>query len=522
MRSRRPTLRLAPYIATFGLLGSALAWQGSPTFVDNEAGIAPKVVVANYGVPATDADQTADQTAATPTPAAASPATPAPAPSDDATHATTPAPSAAPEGGHVIAELPQQMVKPFSLVGVTWASGMPATAEIEVQWHGSSGWSAWTDLHQDLVPVDDGPGRPGTEPQWVDWADGIAVRVTNPTPATPVDLQVAAVTGSQSSDIAPMAATQPGIILRSQWGARAAGSCASPQYGPSTQGAVIHHTAGKNSYTAAESAGIVRSIQAYHMSSRDWCDIGYNFLVDRYGQIFEGRGGGIDRPVRGAHAGNATVNEHAVGVSLMGTFTSEDATPEMKNSVAQLVAWRFAIAGVPAKGVVETGGKQYNRIGGHRDVVSTACPGELVYKWIGAPGGLRDQVEGILASTPPAAPAPQPPAAPAPAPVVQTQAPAPPPAPVVVTTPTGLEVTKRYVRKLKLEWDSVPGAKKYQIRVSREKSMSYPKVEDSIDTDQKVKLRASGQRYYVQVRAVRPDGSKTSWSDKVKTKTKSP
>ena len=517
MRSRRPTLRLAPYIVTFGLLGSALAWQGAPALFGEDAGTAREVVVANYGVPAVEGG---DPTTS-PSPVEPSPATPDPAPTGTPSQEPAPESQAASEGGYVIAELPQQTVAPFSLVGVTWASGMPATAEIEVQWHGSGGWSAWTHLHQDLVPVDDGPGRPGTEPQWVDWADGIAVRVTNPTPATPVDLKVAAVTGSKATDIAPMAATQPGIILRSQWGARAAGSCASPQYGPSTQGAVIHHTAGKNSYTAAESPGIVRSIQAYHMSARDWCDIGYNFLVDRYGQIFEGRGGGIDRPVRGAHAGNATVNENSVGVSLMGTFTSEDATPEMKNAVAQLVAWRFAIAGIPAKGVVDAGGKQYNRISGHRDVVSTACPGELVYNWIGAPGGLRDQVEGILASSPPPAPAAQPPAPPpaepAPAPVIQTQAPAPPPA---VTTPTGLEVTKRYVRKLKLEWDSVPGAKKYQIRVSRERSMSYPKVEDSIDTDQKVKLRASGQRYYVQVRAVRPDGSKTSWSDKVKTSTK--
>jgi hypothetical protein len=491
-----------------------LVWQGTPAWFGNDAGIAPKVVVANYGVPTTEATQAE----ATPSPESAD-GVPEPA--------AEPAP--ADDGGYVIAELPQQTVEPFSLVGVTWASGMPATAEIQVQWHGSGGWSDWTDLHQDLVPVDDGPGRPGTEPQRVDWADGIAVRVTNAEPATPVDLQVAAVTGSDTSEIAPMAATQPAIILRDQWGARAASSCADPQYGPSTQGAVIHHTVNKNTYTAAESTGIVRSIQAYHMDSRNWCDIGYNFLVDRYGQVFEGRGGGIDQPVRAAHSGNAEVNEQTFGVSLMGTFTTEDATPEMKAATAQLVSWRFGLAAIPAKGTVSIGGRSLERISGHRDVVSTECPGEYVYAWLGAAGGLRDQVEQILASgaepaAPPADPAAEPAVPPAEeavvTPVVEAAPPAAPAPPPEVTVPTGLKVAKRYTRKLKLVWDAVPGAKKYYVRVSREKSMSYPKVQDSSDTDEKVELRASGQRYYVQVRAVRPDGSKTSWSDKVKTSTK--
>ncbi|MFL6089230.1 MAG: peptidoglycan recognition protein [Aeromicrobium sp.] len=515
MRSRRVVLRLAPYVLTVGLLGSTLAWQGSPArWFGSDAATAPKVVVANYDVPATEAGSAPAPAATDPAPA---PAAPAPAA----------APTRSPDGGYVIAELPQQTVTPFSLVGVTWASGMPQTAEIEVQWHGKAGWSAWTDLHQDLVPAEDGPGRPGTEPQWVDWADGIAVRVTSAAPATPVDLQVAAVTGSQASDIAPMAATQPGIIMRAQWGARAPGNCADPQYGPSTQGAVIHHTAGKNSYTAAESAGIVRAIQAYHMDSRNWCDIGYNFLVDRYGQIFEGRGGGIDRPVRAAHSGNAAVNEQTTGVSLMGTFSNEDATPEMKAATTQLVAWKFAISGIPAKGQVAIGGKVLERISGHRDVLSTDCPGQFVYNWIQAPGGLRDQVEQILASGPPAAappPAAQPAPPPAPTPVVQTVAPAPPPPPPAppapLTIPTGLKAAKRAPNSLKFVWNGVPGAR-YEVRVSRLKSMAYPKVQGSTDTDERLKVKARNQTYYAQVRALRPGGSeKTGWSPVIKTSTK--
>ena len=66
--------------------------------------------------------------------------------------------------------------------------------------------------------------------------------------------------------------------------------------------AVVHHTAGSNSYTAAQSAAIVRAIELYHVKGNGWNDIGYNFLVDKYGQVFEGRIGGIERNVVGAHA----------------------------------------------------------------------------------------------------------------------------------------------------------------------------------------------------------------------------
>ena len=111
-----------------------------------------------------------------------------------------------------IAELPPRPVDPYSLLGVTWASGMPASAEVEVQWHGHDGWSDWTDLHQDLVPGEG--GRPGTESQWVDWADQVAVRVTNPTPADPVDIQVATINPGRDAGRAPASASPPDIILR--------------------------------------------------------------------------------------------------------------------------------------------------------------------------------------------------------------------------------------------------------------------------------------------------------------------
>ena len=89
---------------------------------------------------------------------------------------------------------------------------------------------------------------------------------------------------------------------RVQAGARTRRSAARPAFAQSLQFAVVHHTAGANGYTAAQSAAIVRAIQIYHVKGNGWNDIGYNFLVDKYGQVFEGRYGGVERNVIGAHA----------------------------------------------------------------------------------------------------------------------------------------------------------------------------------------------------------------------------
>jgi SpoIID/LytB domain protein len=301
----------------------------------------------------------------------------------------------------VVAELPETTVRSFSMLGVTWdPDDRSADLAVDVKWRHDGRWSSWTPLDLELGPDVEG-GRPGTEPQWTDASDGVAVRVTSTTGHEPSGLRVAMIDPGATPDVRPVAATvaQPPIIMRSQWGASAGGSCSSPIYGATTLGAVIHHTAGSNSYTKAQSAGIVKATQAYHVNSRDWCDIGYNFLVDKYGQIFEGRKGGITKPVRAAHSGNDAVNQQTMGVSLMGTFSSTEPTAAMKSSVAHLVAWRFAQYNRPAKGTYSLGGKTLNRIAGHRNVVSTECPGAKAYAWLSAGGGLRDAVEDRLTNT---------------------------------------------------------------------------------------------------------------------------
>ena len=87
--------------------------------------------------------------------------------------------------------------------------------------------------------------------------------------------------------------------------------------------AVVHHTAGTNRYTPAQAAAIVRGIEVYHVKGNGWNDIGYNFLVDRFGTVYEGRGGGMTRNVIGAHA--LGFNTGTVGVALIGNFHARDA-----------------------------------------------------------------------------------------------------------------------------------------------------------------------------------------------------
>ena len=112
----------------------------------------------------------------------------------------------------------------------------------------------------------------------------------------------------------------PSIIPRSAWGADEEIRRAPPQYFDAVHFAVVHHTAGSNAYSPAQSAAIVRGIEVYHVDANGWNDIGYNFLVDKYGQVFEGRYGGVDRPVIGAHA--LGFNAGSVGVAVLGDYNS--------------------------------------------------------------------------------------------------------------------------------------------------------------------------------------------------------
>ncbi|WP_305093398.1 N-acetylmuramoyl-L-alanine amidase [Prescottella sp. R16] len=213
-------------------------------------------------------------------------------------------------------------------------------------------------------------------------------------------------TGPQDSnlqDIAtPTSVNGINVISRSAWGADESIRCQAPVYDDSTGGATVHHTAENNNYTKEQSAGIVRGIYAYHAQTLGWCDVGYNVLVDRYGQIFEGRFGGLDRPVQGAHAGG--FNENTVGIAMMGNFVNEPAPAATIQSVGKYLGWRLKLAGLNPKGTTTmySEGTSFTKyplgqavqlpiIFAHRDVGYTECPGAAAY-------AQMDQIRDIAAA----------------------------------------------------------------------------------------------------------------------------
>jgi flagellar hook assembly protein FlgD len=192
-------------------------------------------------------------------------------------------------------------------------------------------------------------------------------------------------------------ATRPGIITRAEWGADESIVRSPPYYAERLRFAVVHHTAGTNSYSASESAAIVRGIQRYHVLANGWNDIGYNFLVDKYGQIFEGRGGGMSKNVVGAHAQG--FNTGSTGVSVLGTYSSVRISRAARSALVHLLAWRLDVAHVdPLSRLrwVSGGNPEYpagtvvrlRAVSGHRDTGPTSCPGD----------GLYGQLPGIASS----------------------------------------------------------------------------------------------------------------------------
>lgn len=167
------------------------------------------------------------------------------------------------------------------------------------------------------------------------------------------------------------------IISRADWGADESWVNGPPGPAQELKAIFVHHTDSSNTYKRSQVAAMVRGIYSYHTRTRGWSDIGYNFLIDRFGNIYEGRGGGITEPIIGAHARGA--NEGSTGISLIGNFTSQSPPKAMRLALARLVAWKADIHHIPVVGKVNLFGKKFNRINGHRDANSTACPGNRAY-----------------------------------------------------------------------------------------------------------------------------------------------
>lgn len=314
------------------------------------------------------------------------------------------------------AAAPEQVTKPFRAVGLSWRHDPAVTkvdAEIRVRTGGS--WTAWQPVESTDIGADGGVDagrvgtdiavRDGTDPLWVDHADGVQVRVDRVVGAQPQDLRVDLVdpgtsaaddsVGSSPSVKSALAdAAQPTILTRAQWGAdetlRERACPSGPEYTGAPKVAFVHHTVTGNSYAAGDVPAIIRSIYAYHVQGEGWCDVGYNFLIDKFGRIWEGRAGGIDKAVLGAHTGG--FNTDSFGLSLIGTFTTATPPQAMVDAAARLIAWKLAGAydnpvGRTTLTASAFSGSRFatgtvvplNVISGHRDVDTTDCPGTGAY-----------------------------------------------------------------------------------------------------------------------------------------------
>ena len=291
----------------------------------------------------------------------------------------------------------------FDLVGLCWARGSRAEAQVRARRRGGR-WTEWAALHPagDHGP-DDGRAPAGTDPAFVGAADELQLRLRgNPRalrarfvralPTATVARRVGERLRRRASTSARrQAAAGPSVrvITRSEWGGDSVPPRGPAEYG-SVEVAFVHHTVTANTYAPEDSAAIVLGIARYHRDSNGWNDLGYNFLVDKYGQVFEGRAGGIDAPVIGAQAQG--YNSVSTGVACLGTFSEVAQSEPGMEALARLIGWKLTLHGVPVQGqvtVTSAGGESnryragtpvtLERISGHRDGDATSCPGEVLY-----------------------------------------------------------------------------------------------------------------------------------------------
>lgn len=285
----------------------------------------------------------------------------------------------------------EQGVERFVMIGATTGGDGEALARVRTEGR----WSEWFELHRSADHGPDPDSAEGaaaaavgatsaSEPVWVGGADAYEVRLPDGDGEVAVHLVRE---GGRRVGIATdePAGAAPAIRPRSSWGARPPSQ--GPYYAGDLHMAVVHHSAGTNSYTAAQVPSIIRAMQAYHMDANGWYDLAYNFVVDRFGVVWEGRGGGSNRAVVGGHA--AGFNTGTTGVVVLGDLTSTNPTSAAVSAVGEVIAWKFAVHGIDPSSQVDfttigstsraPGTYTFPRVVGHRDVGATGCPGTRLY-----------------------------------------------------------------------------------------------------------------------------------------------
>ncbi|MFL6240023.1 MAG: N-acetylmuramoyl-L-alanine amidase [Actinomycetes bacterium] len=319
----------------------------------------------------------------------------------------------------------------FSLVGASWRRGaLPSGAAVEVRVRQNGSWSGWNAL----ATSDGGPdagsaeaertaGQQTTDPLWAGRADGVEARVVRAGAVLhPAGVHLTLVDpGSSNADgsvtatpanTAEAATVEPRIYTRADWGAdeslRRSVCPSGPDYNSTIKVGFVHHTDTPNGYSSSDVPSIIRGIYAYHVKSNGWCDIGYNFLIDRFGRIWEGRYGGITKAVVGAHTGG--FNADSFGVSAIGTYTSTQPTSAMLSAYEHLFAWKLGLYFRDPTGtdhLISAGGGTdrwpvgqsvlFHRMSGHRDAGSTTCPGDDLYAKLPT---MRSAARALMGSVP--------------------------------------------------------------------------------------------------------------------------
>ena len=303
----------------------------------------------------------------------------------------------------------------YRMLALTWTGRAPG---LRVRTRSGGRWSSWRDLRV----LHDGPdtgssedsGRRGTDPLWLPEADGVEVLVVGQRPR---DLRLVLIdpgsragdsrarasipagrSGAQESDETdeadeaarkkPRRSPRPALRSRKDWGADGSWRDGKPVMCRTIQQVHVHHTASGNDYSRTDVPAMIRSMYRYHTQSLGWSDIGYNFLVDKFGRTWVGRAGGPGRPVRGAHT--LGFNNTSVGVAVIGNFETSGVTSKTVTAVVKLAAWKLDKYGRRPSGkvrVYSTGSDKYPKgwvrlrvIDGHRDTNDTACPGQSLYK----------------------------------------------------------------------------------------------------------------------------------------------
>ncbi|MFD7817084.1 peptidoglycan recognition protein [Streptomyces sp. NPDC059785] len=203
--------------------------------------------------------------------------------------------------------------------------------------------------------------------------------------------------------VQPYIGPRPRIVTRRGWGADEGLRERGFAYTKRVKAAFVHHTATGNKYSCSRSASVIRSIYRYHVSSQGWRDIGYNFLVDKCGNIYEGRAGGVTKAVKGAHT--LGFNSNSMGIAVIGSFGSAKAPARAVRAVSKLTAWKLGLFGANPRGktyLKSAGGNLYrkgknvrlNVISGHRDGFATDCPGRRLYGKLGSARSSAARYQG--------------------------------------------------------------------------------------------------------------------------------